>query len=97
MSEKAVIDRFEEQWAVLLVGTNERRVNVPRQELPCGAREGHWLRVELDGQQLMSAEIDEEETTRVKARIASKLDQLRKGEHLERSQSNHDRSRPEEQ
>ncbi|MFP3895504.1 MAG: NBR1-Ig-like domain-containing protein [Anaerolineales bacterium] len=83
MTENAVIDRFEEEWAVLLVGEQERRVNVPRDELPSGAREGHWLRVELDDERrIVNMEIDEEETARTRERIADKLARLRRGEHL---------------
>ena len=78
MQEKAVIDRFEEGFAVLLVGTKERQINVPRAQLPRGAREGHWLQVELDGDRFTSMEIDEEETAKAKERIAGKLDLLRK-------------------
>ena len=96
MSEKAVIDRFEGQFAVLLVGKNERRVNVPRQDLPRGAREGHWLRVRFEGSQVVSAEIDEEETARARDRIASKLEQLRKGEHRGPSKRSRPGSRPEQ-
>ena len=83
MMEKAVIDRFEEGQAVLLVGEDERRINVPRKVLPRGAREGHWLQVELEGDQLVSAVIDLEETARAKQRVMEKLERLRRGEHLE--------------
>jgi hypothetical protein len=81
MLEKAVIDRFEEDWAVLLIGEEERRVDVPRKNLPRGAREGHWLRVELCCDQIVGAEIDEQETKRVRERISDKLERLRRGDH----------------
>jgi hypothetical protein len=81
MLEKAVIDRFEEGWAVLLVGDEERRIDVPRKDLPRGAREGHWLRVELYCDQIIGAQIDEQETRRVRARISDKLERLRRGDH----------------
>lgn len=83
MKEKAVIDRFEDGWAVLLVGENERRLEVPRKALPRGAREGHWLQVEMEGDRLLSADIDREETERARQRIREKLDRLRRGEHLQ--------------
>ncbi len=83
MIEKAVIDRFEEGQAVLLVGDQERKMVVPRKSLPRGVKEGHWLRVEVDREKLVSAVIDEEETAKVKQRIAEKLERLRRGEHLE--------------
>ena len=76
--EKAVIDRFEEGWAILLVGEEERQLEIPRGELPQGAREGHWLQIKLCGERITSIEIDEGETARAKERIADKLAQLRK-------------------
>ncbi len=82
MIEKAVIDRFEDGQAVLLVGDQERCLVVPRRSLPRGARESHWLKVDIQEDQLISATIDEEETARAKQRIAEKLDKLRRGEHL---------------
>ncbi len=83
MTEKAVIDRFEGKVAVLAVGDDQRYVNVPKKSLPKGVKEGTWLQVELDGDRLMSAVIDNEETARAKARIMEKLARLRRGEQLE--------------
>ncbi len=82
MIEKAVVDRFEDGQAVLLVGDQERRMVVPRKSLPRRVKEGHWLKVEVQGDQLISATIDEEETARARQRIAEKLERLRRGEHL---------------
>ena len=83
MEEKAVVDRFEEGKAVLLVGDEEEQLVVDRAQLPPGTREGHWLRVDVQDDVLMAAEFDEAETERVKERIADKLDRLRHGEHLQ--------------
>jgi hypothetical protein len=83
MSETAVIDRFEGDQAVLLVGESERQVVVTRSALPHGSREGHWLQVEFAGDQLVSAAVDEAGTARAKERIAEKLERLRRGEHRE--------------
>jgi hypothetical protein len=80
--QKAVIDRFEGGWAVLLVGESGRVVNAPRASLPRRAREGQWLLVELDGDEVVSAVVDWEETERARKRIEEKLERLRKGEHL---------------
>lgn len=82
MKQQVVIDRFEDGWAVLLVGENEQRLNVPRKQLPRGAREGTWLQVELAGDRLVSATIDIEATARARRRVLEKLEKLRKGEHL---------------
>lgn len=79
---KAVVDRLENGCAVLLIGDEERKLNVPSESLPNGSREGQWLQVELEGDRLVSVEIDMEETARAKQRIMEKLERLRKGEHL---------------
>lgn len=80
--QKAAVDRFEEDKAVLFIGEQEHQLVVDRVQLPRGTREGHWLRVEVQDDVLVSAEIDEAETGRMEARIAGKLDLLRRGEHL---------------
>jgi len=82
MIEKAVIDRFEGNKAVLFVGEPQRQVVVENKDLPLGANEGVWLLIELSSDNLISADIDEKETNRAKNRILDKLERLRKGEHL---------------
>lgn len=82
MSEKAVVDRFEEDKAVLLVGDDERQLVVERSLLPPATQEGQWLRIEVSEGVLVRAEIDEQETEEARARIASKLDGLRRGDYL---------------
>jgi hypothetical protein len=83
MIDKAVVDRFEEDQAVLVAGNEERKLVVPRQNLTPGAKEGYWLMVDLDGKSLVSAVIDEKETAKVKQRIAEKLERLRRGELMQ--------------
>jgi len=84
MLEKAVIDRYEGEFAVLFVGEENRQVIVSRKEIPKAVQEGEWLKVELDGDHLLHVEIDEAETGSARQRIAEKLDRLRRGEHLKR-------------
>ena len=43
----AVIDRFEEDKAVLLVGESEKKVVFPAEELPAGLSEGDYIRWEI--------------------------------------------------
>jgi len=76
MNEKAVIDRFEEQGAVLLVGEGSRQLVVPRQSLPPDAAEGQWLRVQVEGEKLLSAVVDGEETDLRRRRISEKRARL---------------------
>lgn len=47
MQHKAVIDRFEEEKAVLLVGDAQVQVIWPRDLLPADAAEGDYLQIML--------------------------------------------------
>ena len=82
MKTKAVIDRFEEDLAVLIVGEEEGKLVVPRASLPKEVNEGQWLQVEVEDDRLISAVVDEDETAQAKQRIAEKLERLRRGGHL---------------
>ena len=83
MKEKAVIDRFESNLAVILLKDGQEQLVVPTNSLPSGVKEGHWLQVEIEGGKVISATIDEEETAKVGERIADKLERLRQGKHLD--------------
>jgi hypothetical protein len=65
---KAVIDRFEGEYAVMLFGDEEIKVEVPRKLLPEGSTEGSWLKV--------SFELDPKETMARKEKINSLLEKL---------------------
>ena len=78
---KAVIDRFEGEYAILIVGEEEQRINVPRKRLPKQARESLWLQVEIRDGEICDITIDNQETERARQRIAEKLERLRRGEH----------------
>ena len=72
MKFRAIIDRFEEDKAVLLVGENEdRQVNWFRQDLPPEAREGDLL--------YFSVEVDVDATGQTKDEIAELLRKLTGG------------------
>ncbi|MBV5347940.1 DUF3006 domain-containing protein [bacterium] len=81
---KAVIDRFEGEFAVLIVGEDEQRVNVLKKLLPKLSKEGSWLQVEIQDGEVVSAAMDKEETANAKQRIAEKLERLRRGDHLKK-------------
>ena len=81
---KAVIDRFEGKFAILIVGDDEQHMNVFRKLLPEQCREGSWLQVEIQNGEVVSAIVDEEETTKATQRIAEKLARLRRGDHLKK-------------
>jgi len=65
---KAVIDRFEGNYAVVLIGPEETRVDLPIKLLPTGAREGSVLDV--------SFELDPEGEEERRKRIRDKLGKL---------------------
>lgn len=69
MAMKAVVDRFEGDLAVLLVGEDEIEFVVPHSELPAGTKKGTWLRLSL--------EVDRQATTDADERIGEKMEQLR--------------------
>lgn len=81
-TESAVIDRFEGDMAVLLVGTAQRVIDVPRALLPPDAQAGQWLRVQLDGDHILQIDIDRDATNAARQRIEEKLARLRRGDHL---------------
>jgi len=76
--EKAVIDRIVDgKTAVILVGEDERQHHYPADKLPEGTREGTWLRVRVESGEIVSMEVDQEETDTVRRRIQEKMDKLR--------------------
>jgi hypothetical protein len=81
MKTKAVIDRFEGDKAVLLVGEEEDKLIVPRSSLPAGIKEGQWLQVDVVDDRVLSATIDKAETNKRVERIEEKLARLRRGDH----------------
>ncbi len=66
---KAVIDRFEGDYAVVLFGADEILVNIPIKLLPEGVKEGTLLNVAFD--------IDYEGEANQRKRIASMLEKLK--------------------
>ena len=65
---KAVIDRFEEDYAVVLFGDEEIKVDIPKILLPVGVQEGSWLK--------FSFELDQEGTQKQKEKIKDMLNKL---------------------
>ena len=76
--EKAVIDRIVDgRTAVILVGEDERQCHYPAEKLPEGAKEGTWLRVQVEGGEIVAMEVDQEETDTTCRRIQEKMNKLR--------------------
>lgn len=56
---KAIVDRFEDDKAVLLLGSGEDVLIIERRELPAGACVGQCLNVEISEGALTELEITE--------------------------------------
>ena len=81
---KAVIDRFEGKFAVLILGEDEQHMNVLKKLLPRQSKEGSWLQVEIQNGEVISAVLDDAETANARQRIAEKLERLRRGDHIQK-------------
>ena len=66
---KAVIDRFEKSYAVILVGDNKVKIDLPITLLPKGATEGSLLKLNI--------ELDQIATAKQKEKIEDKLNKLK--------------------
>ena len=76
--EKAVVDRIVDgKIAVILVGDDQREHHHPADELPEGAREGTWLRVQVESGSVVAMEVDQEETGATIRRLQEKMNKLR--------------------
>ena len=78
---KAVIDRFEGEYAILIFGEDEQHLDFPRKLLPQKAKEGSWLQLDIVGGQPTNIILDDQETEKARQRIAEKLAHLRKGDY----------------
>lgn len=70
MKIRAVIDRIEGEFAVLLVGEQEVAVDWPKSLLPVDFAEGDILNFQI--------EIDKKETTNQKEKVTALLEKLQK-------------------
>lgn len=78
---KAVIDRIEEnEWAVILAEKEGLEFKIPIEKLPETVEEGTWLNLEIEDGEIVSLEIDREETQKRRERIGKKLEKLRERE-----------------
>jgi len=71
--EKAVIDRFEGNLAVLLVGEEQKPMDVERTSLPTEAKDGDWLLVEIEGGVVVQATLDPQKTSQMKRNDCRKI------------------------
>lgn len=66
---RGIIDRLEGEYAVVLVGSDEVKLELPKILLPEGSREGDWLEVII--------ELDPGGTKKQEEKITGLLDKLK--------------------
>lgn len=66
---KAVIDRIENDLAILLVGDQEIQVDIPVFLLPDGVKEGSWLTIDM--------KLDQDSEQQQRKKISGMLEQLK--------------------
>ncbi|MDX8045289.1 DUF3006 domain-containing protein [Gracilibacillus sp. S3-1-1] len=76
--EQAVLDRIEDQQAIVLVGEQEQEYILAASALPTGATEGAILLVKIVSDSIEQIQLDQEKTNNAKARIKSKMSRLRR-------------------
>ena len=67
---RAVVDRFESDFAILLFEEKEIKVDFPRELLPEEVKEGDWLKITFA--------IDKKGTAQQEIKISGLLDKLQK-------------------
>ncbi len=70
---KAVIDRFEGDYAIVLFGDDEIKVDLPSKLLPEGSKEGSWLQVDFT--------LDPEGENEQREKISNLIDKLKNKKH----------------
>jgi hypothetical protein len=71
------VDRIEGDIAVLATGSSGKNYTAQKAQWPKGLKEGDWVIAELDGEKVMSIQIDPEAKKAAESRIADKLALLR--------------------
>lgn len=78
MKKQAVIDRFEDDIAVILIESDQEEITVSKSQLPEGAKVGTWLILTKDEYALVPRfEIDTEKTEEMQSSTDDLMAQLR--------------------
>ena len=81
----AVVDRVESERTVVLFEGETEPVNIRLAEMPEGVKEGDYLLIEMQSGEVVHAEIDTDAKAEAEKRIQAKLERLRQGEYMRRS------------
>lgn len=74
-ADRAVVERIDDQVALLLVGPAEDGLHVPVEVLPDGVGEGTWLRLDLDA---LVVGIDRDLTEARAADVRTRMERIRR-------------------
>ena len=77
-TQRAVIDRITDGWAVLLVGDQEQERRVRASDLPDGVEEGSIVQVRVSGLTVEVVDIDAGATDEKRAEMKDRLSRLKK-------------------
>lgn len=77
-TERAVVDRISDGWAVILVGDAEDEHRLRESALPSGVTEGSVVRVRLDGSDVEIVEANDSETREKREEMRTRLSRLKK-------------------
>ncbi|SES29464.1 DUF3006 domain-containing protein [Salipaludibacillus aurantiacus] len=79
MAVDGFLDRIEDgKFGVILVEDIGKEYMVPKNNLPDGAREGMWLTVTIEDEEVKSIEINRTKTIGLQQKIDSQMERIRK-------------------
>ena len=74
-----VLDRIEDgKYGVVLVEELKKEFILEKEKLPSGTKEGMWLCMVVDKDEIQSIEIDKVKTDQVEQKVQAQLERIRK-------------------
>ena len=74
----AYLDRFtDNNQALILVESLQKEFHVPTSSLPTGSNEGSWLLADIQGNEVISLQLDEKKTSDMKRHTQNRLQRLK--------------------
>lgn len=87
-TQRAVIDRITDGWAVVLVGDREQERRVRETDLPDGAEDGSIVQVRVSGLKVDVVGVEDAATDEKRAEMKDRLSRLKKSRSTGRFDSN---------
>lgn len=73
---KGVLDRIEDNQAVVLVEEKGEQFTLPKEKLPPNSKEGTWFSIKQENEKFVIVKIDEQLTKEKQAQSADLMSQL---------------------